>query len=320
MNFKYLLLKSILYTIIIALSSLIIGGGYAYFYLTESVTAPESVKIEKGSSQNVLDALNKLSIQTNIIDKITLSLLGGAKSGNISLEGATTKIELLKALVRGKQKNMTVTLIPGETTEVFLRNLSKKEELNLEKLKAAYYMHTSSPEGMLYPETYSLMLDSNETKIIDELFAFSKKKFKALQKEYGVTQDEFEKKMVIASIVEKEAANKDEMPLVASVIYNRLKIGMPLQMDGTLNYGIYSHQKVTPQRIREDESSYNTYKNRGLPEYPVCNPSKEAINAALRPASTDFLYFMRNKEGKHNFSNSYTEHRSNINDVKKSNR
>ncbi len=316
MSFRYLFLKIFLFGLLLILGVF----GYTYTYLSEEVEIPSALAIQKGSNQNALDALAKHSIDTNFIDKLVLGAIGGAKSGNISLEGVKTRIELLKALARGKQKNMTVTLIPGETTEVFLRNLSKKEELNLEKLKAAYYTHTSSPEGMLYPETYSMMIDSNETKIMDELFAFSKKKFEALQKEYGVAEDEFEKKLIIASVVEKEAASKEEMPLVASVVYNRLKINMPLQMDGTLNYGIYSHQKVTPQRIREDESSYNTYKNRGLPKYPVCNPSQEAINAALRPASTDFLYFMRNKEGKHNFSNSYTEHKSNINDVKKSNR
>jgi len=320
MNFKYLLLKSILYTLVASLISIIIGGTYAYFYLNSDIVAPDSVKVDKGSSQNALGALNKLSVETNAIDRLALAMLGGAKNGNISLAGAKTRIALLKALAKGKQKNMTVTMIPGETTEVFFRNLSKKENLSLEKLKAEYYTHTSSPEGMIYPETYSMMIDSNETKIVNELLSFSKKKFEAIQKEHGVTEEELEKKIVIASIIEKEAASKDEMPLVSSVIYNRLKIDMPLQMDGTLNYGVYSHQKVTPQRIREDGSSYNTYKNKGLPKYPICNPSKEAINASFNPASTDFLYFMKNKEGRHNFSNSYTEHKSNINDVKKSNR
>ncbi len=320
MNFKYLLLKSILYTLLIVILSAAAIGGYGYLHLYEQITAPASIKIEKVSSQNALDALDKLGIKTNFIDKIALSMLGGAKSGDISLDGAGTKLEILKAIAKGKQKNITVTLIPGETTEVFLRNIAKKEGLSLDKLKTAYYAKTSSPEGELVPETYSLPLNADETKIIEHLFSFSRKSFSDMQKEFGANETEFTQKLIIASIIEKEAASKEEMPLVASVIYNRLKINMPLQMDGTLNYGIYSHQKVTPQRIREDDSSYNTYKNRGLPEYPVCNPSKEAIKAAFSPAHTDYLYFMKSKEGRHNFSNSYTEHKSNINDVKKSNR
>ncbi|HOI83276.1 MAG TPA: hypothetical protein PKW30_03100, partial [Campylobacterales bacterium] len=154
MNFKYLLLKSILYTLLIVILSAAAIGGYGYLHLYEQITAPASIKIEKGSSQNALDALDKLGIKTNFIDKIALSMLGGAKSGDISLDGAGTKLEILKAIAKGKQKNITVTLIPGETTEVFLRNIAKKEGLSLDKLKTAYYAKTSSPEGELVPETY----------------------------------------------------------------------------------------------------------------------------------------------------------------------
>lgn len=293
---------------------------YAFIYLSEEVEPPASIKIEKGSNQKALESIEKIGVSVNVVDAIVLKILGGAKSGNISLEGARNRLELLKAVNKGKQQSMSITLIPGETTEMFLRNLAKKESLSLEKLKSAYYKKTSSPEGVLWPETYTLAIGSDEESVINEIFEFSQKKYTELMELKKIQKEEFEKKVVIASVIEKEAANKEEMPLVASVIYNRLKIGMPLQMDGTLNYGVYSHQKVTPQRIREDDSSYNTYKNRGLPSYPVCNPSKEALEAAFSPASTDFLYFMKSKEGRHNFSNSYTEHKSNINDVKKSNR
>jgi UPF0755 protein len=114
--------------------------------------------------------------------------------------------------------------------------------------------------------------------------------------------------LTIASIIQKEAANRKEMPLVASVIYNRLKRKMRLQMDGTLNYGRYSHVRVTPRRIRDDNSTYNTYKHRGLPEAPVCNVSTAAIRAALHPAKTDYLYFFRNDWGTHDFSKNYRKH------------
>lgn len=104
------------------------------------------------------------------------------------------------------------------------------------------------------------------------------------------------------------------MPIVASVIYNRLKKGMKLQMDGTLNYGIYSHVKVTPQRIRQDNSSYNTYKFTGLPKEAVCNVSLAAIRAAIFPLKTDYLYFVRDKNtGVHIFSTNIDDHNKAIN-------
>lgn len=102
------------------------------------------------------------------------------------------------------------------------------------------------------------------------------------------------------------------MPIVSSVIYNRIKKGMKLQMDGTLNYGKYSHVKVTPKRIKNDNSIYNTYKHAGVPPLAICNVSFDAIKAAIFPAKTNYLYFMRSKNGKHDFTRHYSTHLRNI--------
>ena len=118
--------------------------------------------------------------------------------------------------------------------------------------------------------------------------------------------------VTIASIIQKESANVKEMPLVSSVIYNRIKRGMKLQMDGTLNYGKYSHIKITPKRIRHDKSTYNTYIHKGIPKYPVCNVSFDAIKAAIFPAKTSYLYFMKSKRGTHDFACNYSTHLRNI--------
>ena len=124
----------------------------------------------------------------------------------------------------------------------------------------------------------------------------------------------------IASVIQKEAANDKEMPLVSSVVYNRIKKGMKLQMDGTLNYGRYSHVKVTPQRIRNDKSSYNTYIHKGIPPIPICNVSFTAIKAAIFPAKTNYLYFMKNKNNTHDFSCNYSTHLDNIKRATKRNK
>ena len=103
------------------------------------------------------------------------------------------------------------------------------------------------------------------------------------------------------------------MPLVASVIYNRLNKGMRLQMDGTLNYGIYSHDVITAERIRSDMSEFNTYLNDGIPPSPVCSVSISAIKAAINPAKSDYLYFVLDKKvKKHIFSKTLSEHNQNI--------
>ena len=122
--------------------------------------------------------------------------------------------------------------------------------------------------------------------------------------------------LITASIIQKEAANTEEMPIVSSVIYNRLKKRMPLQMDGTLNYGKYSHMKVTPERIKNDMSRFNTYKYKGLPPSPIGAVSFDAIKAAISPAKTNYLYFMKNAEGLHDFTDTYKKHRKNIKKAK----
>ncbi len=102
------------------------------------------------------------------------------------------------------------------------------------------------------------------------------------------------------------------MPLVSSVIQNRIKKGMKLQMDGTLNYGKYSHVKVTSSMIKEDKSTYNTYLYGGIPPAPVCNVSFDAIRAAIFPAESNHLYFMKSKNGSHDFTCNYSTHLTNI--------
>ncbi len=121
--------------------------------------------------------------------------------------------------------------------------------------------------------------------------------------------------LTVASIIQ-EAGDREEMPKIASVIYNRIIKGMPLQMDATLNYGVYSHIKVTPKRIREDKSPFNTYLNRGLPPYPVSSASIFAIESALNPLRTDYLFFLK-QNGVHIFSRTYKEHLKNIQEAKR---
>jgi len=252
------------------------------------------------------------------IDKYILVLMGKPQSGWITIgETQLNRIDFLYKLTTGKALMQKITLIPGETTELFLDDISDKLQLDVKKLKG--YLRTLSPyqEAAIYADTYNVPFGIYEKNLMTFLATQTDKKYKALsEKIYGKYNTiQWNRILTIASIIQKEAANHEEMPLVSSVIYNRLKKNMPLQMDGTLNYGKYSHVKVTPTRIKEDESHFNTYKYKGLPPYPVCSVSLNAIKAAITPAKTDYLYFMKNKKGVHDFSKSYKTHRENIKKV-----
>jgi len=316
MNFFKLLsslLSKILMLVVLLLISLI-------FYFNLPIKTTETIILPQGSITKVMNHLKDQGYALTFLDTYLLAYaLNPPKSGTLHIgKGEMSRIEFLKKLSSAKEAIDIVTLIPGETRPIFLADLAKQQNLNLQKLEDAYNEFSSYKEAGIIPETYHLPKDISEEKLIALLVEQSEKKYKELALKHLKKYDKKEwlKILTIASVIQKEAANNEEMPIVASVIYNRLKIDMALQMDGTLNYGKYSHIKVTPKRIKEDKSGFNTYANKGLPPYPVCSVSITAIEAALNPKKTKYLYFMKNKSGIHDFTNSYNEHLKNIRKAK----
>lgn len=309
----YALLSKVLMLIVLLIISLI-------FYFTMPIKTNQTVVLPQGSISKVISHLKEQGYALTFLDTYLLAYaLNPPKSGTLVIGNEKMRrIDFLKKLSTAKEAIDIITLIPGETRPVFLEALAKQQKLNVSKLENAYSEFSSYKEAGIMPETYHLPKNISEEKLIALLVEQSEKKYKELALKHLKKYDkkEWNKILTIASVVQKEAANNEEMPIVASVVFNRLKIDMALQMDGTLNYGKYSHVKVTPKRIRTDTSGFNTYANKGLPPYPVCSVSITAIKAALNPASTKYLYFMRNKLGVHDFTHSYDEHLNNIRKAK----
>ncbi len=302
-------LISLLMTLIIVLIILLV------FYISTPIKTTQTITLPQGTITDTIEHLKKEGYDLTVIDKYLLVFLGQPKSGTLQIgEGTMNRIDFLQKLTTGKEAINAITLIPGETLPIFIENIAKKHKLDIKELESNYRQFSKYKEAGIIPETYHVPIDANETEVMKILIEQSEKKYKELATKHLKKYDEKEwlRVLTIASIIQKEAASKEEMPIVASVVYNRLKIDMALQMDGTLNYGKYSHIKVTPKRIKEDKSGFNTYANKGLPPYPVCAVSIDAIKAALNPKKTKYLYFMRNKLGVHDFTNSYKEHLENI--------
>ncbi|MDR1285283.1 MAG: endolytic transglycosylase MltG [Campylobacteraceae bacterium] len=248
-------------------------------------------------------------------DKLLLSFIGYPQTGWIDMGGEViTKADFLYKLTHAKAALEPITLIPGETSYIFLEQLSSNLNLSLKDLKKYYEEFSPIEDGWIIPDTYNIPIGINEKDLILYLVNVSKSTHKELSNKLLNSHDEkhWNRILIIASIIQKESASIEEMPIVSSVIYNRLKINMRLQMDGTLNYGKFSHVRVTPQRIKEDISLYNTYMYSGLPPSPVCSVSKEAIRAAVSPIQSDYLYFVKGEDGNHIFSKTYREHLNNI--------
>jgi UPF0755 protein len=284
-------------------------------YLFSTVTSPKIVYIPQGSVFKSIAHLQKEGVNLYTIDAFILRLIGHPQQGWIDMKDEhMTRITYLYRLTTAKAVSRAVTLIPGETTEIFLQQVADELSLDVNQLHQAYDLHARLKEGNLVPETYSIPNEFSEEKLIVHLLNESDKMMKKMAAENHLQSDSDKWLRIVtkASVIQKEAASLSDMPFVSSVIDNRIKKGMRLQMDGTLNYGEYSHLKVTARRIRTDTTPYNTYKNKGLPQYPVCNVSKEAIAAALHPAHTDYLYFVRGKNGDHIYSSYFSTHHQNI--------
>jgi UPF0755 protein len=291
------------------------------FYITIPLDVHQkTITLPKGSVTNIIRSLQQQGYKLSTIDTYLLVAIGQPKSGTLDIgKGKINRIDFLNRLTSASEAIEIITLIPGETRPIFLSDIAKKHQLDFQKLDGNYSHYSHYQEAGILPDTYHLPKGIKEENLIKFLVKQSEIKYKKLsiQKLGYYTPKSWLPYLIVASIIQKEAANREEMPIIASVIYNRLKLGMPLQMDGTLNYGKYSHIKVTPERIKKDTSGFNTYLNTGLPPYPICSVSLDAINAAISPIKSDYLYFMKNRSGTHDFSRTYKEHLRNISRAKK---
>jgi UPF0755 protein len=281
-----------------------IEKGNSTFYLPHS------------TSHTLIDTLEQHGYNVSLLDSIILKPLKIPPEGWYHITDIPNKRwDFFEQLETYKTKTIRVKIYAGENTQELTKRLANDLKLNQDKLLKAYHSQSKYVAGDILSGFYRVSRKADEESIINALFALSNKKLKKFTQRYCDTNPnelEFKILLIIASIIQKETNNPKEMSLISSVIENRLEKGMRLQMDSTLNYGQYSHQIVTSSRIKEDKSYYNTYKYSGIPPSPLCSISLDALESALNPAKTDYIYFMLNKKGLHDFSSSYEQHKKNI--------
>lgn len=246
--------------------------------------------------------------------------------GAFQLPAAANSYQVLKVLLEGQEQLFSITIPEGASLKKVSARLkehqiidSEKEFLELcrsQEILEKYDIPGPSLEGFLFPDTYKLPYKTGAENYIDIAVKQFFKKLKTILPDYEKKDaDYLYKRIVLASIIERESRLAEESPLMASVFLNRLKIGMPLQSCATVEYVITEIQdKPHPSRLYFNDlkimSEYNTYQNPGLPPGPICSPGLVALKAAFFPKETDYLYFarMNTQSGKHYFSKSLDEH------------
>jgi len=239
------------------------------------------------------------------------------QAGYYRVNDSMTTGEILRKIVSGDVDFRRFTLPEGysiyQAAELLDQQGHFKKAAFLDacrstELLSRLKISASSAEGYLFPATYNLPHQFSEEQLVALMVEKFEKEFAAL--ETGVKKGGFSRHeiLTLASMIEKEAVTSDEKPLIASVFHNRLRIGMPLQSDPTAVYGVRAFAgKVSKADILRS-SPYNTYHIKGLPPGPIGNPGREALQAALHPAESGFLYFVARKNGTHQFSRSLDEH------------
>ncbi len=309
-------MKKIFYNIAGVLVFLItILGVYLFFQVKGKEEYNTILTIER--NQPLMKSLAPLPKSNSLVFKLYLKYRDsgrGIKAGQYQIEGKYSLEELIDLLESGKGRMVTVTIPEGFSIGQIVEHLEglghiKKDEFYVELNEAAKTFPYPTPkgnfEGYLYPETYFLPENYDEKILVETMLKEFLKKFPS---EKYPDKEEFYQKLIMASILEREAMVKSEKPVMASVFYNRLKRGMTLSSDATVNFVYnYSKKRIYYKDLKVD-SPYNTYKYKGLPPAPICNPAVDSVEAAYNPAQTDYLFFVAKGDGSHFFSKTYREH------------
>lgn len=175
-------------------------------------------------------------------------------------------------------------------------------------------------EGFLFPDTYKIPLGSTPTQIAQRMVgSFDKNAATPHIAALTASGQSLANAVNIAAMIEREAEIDADRPLIAGVLDNRLKKGMKLQIDATVQYARGKHVERLLYKDLEVDSPYNTYKYAGLPPGPICNPGLPSIQAALAPAKTDYLFYVGRPGQAHRFAKTYAEHLKNIAIVRREN-
>lgn len=319
----------IVFSVVLAALLALGAGGYVWLQQPlEMATESVDLSIEPGTSPRELAQQVQqagVAVQPSLLYWY-FRLSGQArqiKAGSYELERGVTPTSLLSKLVRGEEALRSVTLVEGWNFQQLREALKKADQLrpDSEGLSPEQVMQQIGrpgvpAEGRFYPDTYTYAKGSSDLALLKRAARSMDKHLEAAwaQRAPNVPVKTPEEALVLASIVEKETGRASDRPLIASVFSNRLRIGMRLQTDPTVIYGLGA--RFDGNLRKADllaDTPWNTYTRAGLPPTPIAMPGKSALMAALRPAPSQALYFVARGDGSSHFSTTLDEHNRAVN-------
>lgn len=313
-----------------------LGGWFLEFAGRAAPGDPGETKVVVVPPGSSVTAINRILAQAGLVRNdirfpVLARYLGVAarlQAGEFALHRGQTPLELLKELASAKPIQHAVTIPEGltvaEIAAVFADGgwCDAEEFVRLandpEFIESVGLGPHKSLEGYLFPETYYLI---RKEQTAADLLRMQVRHFFTVWNDIKTTAPlelSPHEVLILASMVEKEAAQASERPLIAGVFFNRLKKGMRMQSDPTVIYGIKDFSGTLTRTDLQTPSPYNTYTLKRLPVGPICNPGKESLRAVLHPAESSFLYFVSNNDGSHIFSKNLREHNRAVNKYQRS--
>jgi UPF0755 protein len=271
--------------------------------------------IKEGTGLNVLttDLVNNNIIKSPYIFKVVAVLYGGTRgimAGDYNLNRLENVITLAKRFSTGNFGLVPVKITIPEGYNVY--EISKLVSENFPKVSTTTFVSLAQKdEGYLFPDTYLFLPNASPVEIVNALIGNYHKKIQALDDDlskFNKTESDIIK---MASIIEEEARTEETRRTVAGILWKRLDLGMPLQVDSSFKY---INGKTTATLTMADlkiNSPYNSYLYKGLPPTPICNPGLDSIRATITPIKTDYLFFLTDKNGNMYYAKTYSEHLKN---------
>ena len=296
--------------------------------INDPLKITKELTITVGKDEGLYSVLNKLYKEKQIVNPIFIkycikknNMNTEIKPGKHNILPHTKLLDLIKKLNETVEleKDIKVTIKEGYNVEEIAEILDKKgiikKETFLESCKnyklPGYVKDDKrrkyALEGFLFPDTYRFRADTGGDVIINTMLKRFERVINEVYNHNKIDYAKLDKIITVASIIEKEVKSPNERQTVSSVIYNRLDKNMLIQCDSTILYALGKHKERVLYKDLEIDSLYNTYKYKGLPVGPICNPGKASILAAMNPAKTKYIYFVSNNDGTHFFTDNYNE-------------
>jgi len=313
----------------------VLTGANLWFHANTAPVGPgEARVVEVPIASDTLDIGSRLQheglVRNGFAFQVGIRRWGLAwklQAGYYRLSPTMSAKEIAEVIASGKTATEKVAVPEGFTVKQIAERLDKTGICKATDFLAAAVpgsvsdvplptgrsLAAQSLEGYLFPATYVLGYGKQPVDYVQEMTgAFRLRVVDGLAGDLRRDAHTLHEIVTVASLIEREARVDKDRPLIASVIYNRLKKGMRLQIDATVLYALGEHkERVTHNDLKVD-SPFNTYRHKGLPPHPICNPGEASIRAALHPAKSDYLFYVARPDGSHVFTRTYAEHQKAI--------